>query len=151
LSFWVKVLPGGEQTIYYWICAGENYAEASRLNKMIMGHGAEYFIRRTSNYWRAWVNKDDFNPADLPEKVIELYKKSLMILRTNIDAAAPSLRPMIPTSSICQGHVQLHVPRTAPLRRMRLIWLVIWALPENSSAFAPLSSRRERIRRLFPP
>ena len=85
LSLWVKVLPGGEQTIYYWICAGENYAEASRLNKMIMGHGAEYFIRRTANYWRAWVNKEDFNPADLPEKVVELYKKSLMILRTNID------------------------------------------------------------------
>ena len=85
LSFWVKVLPGGEETIYYWICAGENYAEASRLHKMVMGHGAEYFIRRTANYWRAWVNKKDFNPADLPQKVVELYKKSLIILRTNID------------------------------------------------------------------
>jgi GH15 family glucan-1,4-alpha-glucosidase len=86
LSFWVKVSAGGEQTIYYWICAGENYAEASRLNKMVMGHGAEYFIRRTKNYWRAWVNKGNFNPADLPQKVVELYKKSLIILRTNIDS-----------------------------------------------------------------
>lgn len=86
LSFSVTVSPNGEQTIYYWICAGKDYAEVSRLNKMIMGHGTEYFIKRTANYWRAWVNTEDFNPADLPPKVVELYKKSLIILRTNIDS-----------------------------------------------------------------
>ncbi|MEW6002509.1 MAG: glycoside hydrolase family 15 protein [Nitrospirota bacterium] len=85
LSFSIKVPSYGERTIYYWITVGENYAEVSRLNKMIMGHGTEYFIRRTENYWRAWVNKEEFNLGNLPEKVAELFKKSLLILRTNID------------------------------------------------------------------
>jgi len=86
LSFSVKVQPHGEQSIYYWMAAGENYGEVSRLNKLILGHGIEYFIRRTENYWRAWVNKEELNPANLPQNVIELYKKSLLILRTNIDS-----------------------------------------------------------------
>jgi len=86
LSFSINVKPEGEQTIYYWIVAGKDYAEVSRLNKMIMGHGAEYFMRRTGNYWSAWVNKDEMDFATLPKKIIELYKKSLLILRTNIDS-----------------------------------------------------------------
>ncbi|MDH5769088.1 MAG: glycoside hydrolase family 15 protein [Nitrospirota bacterium] len=85
LSFSVRVPSQGEQVLYYWITAGENYAEVSRLNKMIMGHGPEYFLRRTENYWWAWVNKEEFNFANLPEKVIKLFKKSLLIMRTNID------------------------------------------------------------------
>jgi len=86
LSFWIKVQPEGEQTIYYWMVTGKDYAEVSRLNKMIVGHGAEYFIKRTGNYWNAWVNKEEVYFADLPKKIIELYKKSLLILRTNIDS-----------------------------------------------------------------
>ena len=86
LSFWVKVAPQGEQTIYYWMVAGKDYAEVSRLHKMITGHGAEYFIRRTSNYWSAWVNKEEVDFGDLPANIIGLYKKSLLILRTNIDS-----------------------------------------------------------------
>lgn len=86
LSFTIKIEPDGEQIIYYWICAGENYADVSHLNNMIMGHGQGYFIRRTDNYWRAWVNKEEFNFENLPEDVMHLHKKSLLILRTNIDS-----------------------------------------------------------------
>jgi len=86
LSFSVNVKPEGEETIYYWIAAGKDYTEVSRLNKMVLGHGAEYFIRRTGNYWSAWLNKDKIYFANLPVKIVEQYKKSLLILRTNIDS-----------------------------------------------------------------
>jgi glucoamylase len=85
LSFWINVKPGEEQTLCYWIAAGKDYAEVSRLNKMIIGHGPEYFIRRTGNYWNAWVSKETIYFSNLPPKIVELYKKSLLILRTNID------------------------------------------------------------------
>ena len=85
LSFWVKVPSKGEQTIYYWIIAGKSYTDVSRLNQMLVKQGPEYFIQRTDNYWKAWVNKEELNFANLPQKIIELYKKSLLILRTNID------------------------------------------------------------------
>jgi len=86
LSFSVNVKPEGEETIYYWIVVGKDYAEVSRLNKMIMGHGVEYFIRRTGNYWNAWLNKEKIYFSNLPTKIVEQYKKSLLILRTNIDS-----------------------------------------------------------------
>jgi len=85
LSFSVIATPYQEQTLYYWMTVGENYAEVSHLHKLILGHGPEYFIKRTENYWRAWINKEQFNFADLPLEVIGLYKKSLLILATNID------------------------------------------------------------------
>jgi GH15 family glucan-1,4-alpha-glucosidase len=85
LSFTVAIPAGGEKTIYYWICAGQEFAEVSRLNRMITGHGVEHFITRTDNYWRAWINKQDTNFGNLPKKVVEQYKKSLIIMRTNID------------------------------------------------------------------
>ena len=86
LSFSVKVQPSGEKVVYYWICAGESYADVSRLNKMIMGHGLDHFIKRTENYWKAWVNKEELDLTALSSKTIDLYKKSLLILRTNIDS-----------------------------------------------------------------
>ena len=85
LSFSIRVKPEGEETVYYWIAAGSDFAEVSRLNKMIMGHGAEYYIRRTGNYWTAWLNKEKIYFSNLPKEIVDLYKKSLLILRTNID------------------------------------------------------------------
>ncbi len=86
LSFRVDVKPHGTQTIFYWICVGENYDEVRRLNKMITGHGVEYFVNRTDNYWRAWINKEDIDLRDLPENIKRLYRKSLFILRSNVDS-----------------------------------------------------------------
>jgi glucoamylase len=86
ISFWIRVPPGGEETIYYWIVVGKDYAEISRLHKMILGHGAEYFIKRTGNYWNAWINKDENDFADLPANIVELHKASLLILRTNVNS-----------------------------------------------------------------
>jgi len=86
LSFSINVKPEGEETICYWMAAGKDYTEVSRLNKMIMGHGAEYYIRRTGHYWSAWLNKEKIYFSNLPAKIVEQYKKSLLILRTNIDS-----------------------------------------------------------------
>jgi GH15 family glucan-1,4-alpha-glucosidase len=53
---------------------------------MVMGHGPEYFIRRTDNYWKAWVHKEGLDLAVLPKAIQELYKRSLFLLRSNINA-----------------------------------------------------------------
>ena len=86
LSFSVNVPANGEQALYYWMVAGKDYTEVSRLNKMVMGHGAEHFITRTDHYWKAWVHKESLNLGALPTRIQELYERSLFLLRTNIDA-----------------------------------------------------------------
>ncbi len=75
----------GEKTVYYWMAAGMNYADVSALNRMIIERGPEYFHRRTGSFWRVWVNKEHFDFGDLPHEVVEHYKKSLLIIRTNTD------------------------------------------------------------------
>ena len=79
VSFWIDIPPQAEKVIYYWIAAGQNYAEVSRLNRLLIEYGPEYFSQRTENYWRAWVNKEEFNLEILPPPVIDLFKRSLLI------------------------------------------------------------------------
>ena len=70
---------------YYWICAGTSHAEVCRLNKHIIEQTPQNFLDYTENYWRAWVNKNNTEFADLPPEIVGLYKRSLLILRTQID------------------------------------------------------------------
>jgi len=42
-------------------------------------------IRRTSDYWRAWVTKESRSFGDLPKSVTDIFNRSLLILRTQID------------------------------------------------------------------
>jgi hypothetical protein len=45
----------------------------------------EILIRRTDDYWRLWVNKETPPLESLPEPVSQLYRRSLLILNTQID------------------------------------------------------------------
>ena len=85
LSLWVRIPPNGQETVYYWITAGKNYAEVSVLNRMITSQGIGHFVVRTDKYWRAWINNEEFNLDALPPLVQAVYKGSLLIVRTNID------------------------------------------------------------------
>lgn len=77
--------PGGEYTFHYWIAAATSYDEAAKLNKHALERHPERYIEQTENYWRAWVNKNETEFADLPQNVVDLYKRSLLIVRTQID------------------------------------------------------------------
>jgi GH15 family glucan-1,4-alpha-glucosidase len=42
-------------------------------------------IKSTSNFWEAWVQKESRYLGDLPETVTDIFNRSLLILRTQID------------------------------------------------------------------
>lgn len=77
---------GGSAAAYYWMCAGTNYQEVVKLNRLVREKTPEELLKRTANYWKLWVNKE-FCPGceTLPAKVLRLLKQSLLILRTQID------------------------------------------------------------------
>jgi GH15 family glucan-1,4-alpha-glucosidase len=81
----LEVEPGGETMLYYFIIVGEHYNVLRSMCRELLRRGAGHFIRRTENYWRLWVNKTAFNFVNLPSSVVEMFKKSLLILRTQID------------------------------------------------------------------
>lgn len=70
---------------YYWICAGKNWAEVSQLNTLVEKKGPEAITKRTADYWKLWVDKEQINYDLLPEKIIRLYKRSLLNCRTQIN------------------------------------------------------------------
>ena len=77
--------PKGQATAYYWIAAGRVYGDIRQLNQVILDKGPETLMMRTRNYWRLWVNKEEFNFDGVPEDVVRLFKRSQLVLRTQID------------------------------------------------------------------
>lgn len=70
---------------YYWIAAGTSHEEVSKLNRYVLSETPERCLDYTENYWRVWVNKNETDFADLSPEIIELFKRSLLIVRTQTD------------------------------------------------------------------
>jgi GH15 family glucan-1,4-alpha-glucosidase len=77
---------GASVEMFYWIAAGTSYHEVAQLNQKAREAHPRELIRRTSDYWRAWVNKNEMDFGNLGADVIELFKRSLLVVRTQIDA-----------------------------------------------------------------
>lgn len=70
---------------FYWITAGQDWGEVRKLDGLVKEKGPEPLIQRTHDYWHIWVNKETPPLDQLPEPVSQLYRRSLLILNTQID------------------------------------------------------------------
>lgn len=77
--------PNAQDTCFSWICAGRNWNEVKILNDIIWKKTPELIFKRTEDYWKLWVDKEKLNYDLLPGKIAWLYKRSLLIARTQID------------------------------------------------------------------
>lgn len=80
-----ELAPESAREFYYWIAAGTSRTKVTTLNSAVLEAGPASVLGSTENYWRAWVNKNDTEFGDLPPSVIEQFKRSLLIVRTQID------------------------------------------------------------------
>jgi len=71
---------------FYWIAAATSHDEVCRLNRYILEQKPQQYLDYTENYWRVWVNKNEQDFADLSPEIVKLYKRSLLIIRTQTDA-----------------------------------------------------------------
>jgi glucoamylase len=85
IALHVNVPADGEKTVYLAFIAGESRDELLDLHKWIMKMGPQGVIDRTTSYWRLWVGGTNINFGNLPPKVVDLFKRSLLIVRTQID------------------------------------------------------------------
>jgi GH15 family glucan-1,4-alpha-glucosidase len=81
----LSLAPGGSQQACYWIAAGTDYNEVTHLNTLVGEHTPSALIQRTASYWEAWCRRDNRPLADLPREITDLYQRSLLILRSQID------------------------------------------------------------------
>lgn len=83
LSF--RVPPSGSSTAVFWIAAGESYDEVRELDKLVRERSPASFLARTKDYWWLWANKDESIADHLPAEIATLYKRSTLIIRTQVD------------------------------------------------------------------
>lgn len=71
--------------VYYWIAAGRTLDEVAELNGQIVYGPPSTRLERAQNFWSVWVNKNSREFPGLSSDCIDLYKRSLLIIRTQID------------------------------------------------------------------
>jgi len=77
--------PRGEATCHYWMAVGENYRQVEELHEEVIRIGPERLLERNIDYWRHWVSAGERDFTGLPPGLTECYRRSLLILRTQID------------------------------------------------------------------
>ncbi len=81
----VNLPADGEKTIYMIMIAGESREELMELHKWLVKQGPQGVIDRTTSYWRLWSGATNINFGNLPPKVVDLFKRSLLVTRTQVD------------------------------------------------------------------
>jgi len=80
-------IPGNSsKVVYYYMTAGKDFQEVYSLNNLIMDEGPESLLERTEKCQRSWVNQVSTDLSGLEPRLIALYKRSLLIIKTQTDA-----------------------------------------------------------------
>lgn len=77
--------PEKETEVLLWVCAGKSLDEVVELQQRIYTETPERLFRNCANYWRSWVNKTTHDFGSLPREIIDLYKRSLLVIRMHAD------------------------------------------------------------------
>ena len=87
----VDVTVGANKTsyFYYWLTVAKSIKKVKELNEYIIDRGPESIIESTKDYWNAWINKQNFTFYGLDKSNVDLFKKSLVILRAHADNTGP--------------------------------------------------------------
>lgn len=78
--------PKKTETCYYWIAAGVAWDQVKHLNEVVKKKTPEVIVKRTQDFWKFWMQKEGCRKAQLPEKVLLLYRRSLGICKTQMNA-----------------------------------------------------------------
>ncbi len=85
IGIWLELPAKGKTNAYYWMAAGTSYAEVAKLNLDVHEIMPEGLLKRSLKYWRTWIRHDLLQIQNLPNSVADVFNRSLLILRTQID------------------------------------------------------------------
>src|SRR5438046_10592815 len=81
----ITVPAKGTASAVCWIGAGQAYDDVRELDKLVRERTPSAFLARTKDYWRLWANKDESIADHLPDRICDLYKRSTLVIRTQVD------------------------------------------------------------------
>lgn len=76
---------GGETVLYYWIVAGNSFDDVKQGNSYVLERGVDTLLAEVESFWRHWVDKIPRSFAGLDQTAVELFKTSLLVVRTQCD------------------------------------------------------------------
>jgi len=87
ISFRLEVPANGSEILRSWICVGHDLAGVVALQKRVSQLGFDDLLEQTANYWISWTRNqsEDKQLEALPPTVADLFRRSLLITRTQID------------------------------------------------------------------
>ncbi len=81
-----SIVPAESETeVVMWLCVGTNLDEVVTLQQKILEETPEKLTRNTVNYWKSWVTKSTEDFSALSPQAVDLYKRSLMLIRVHAD------------------------------------------------------------------
>ncbi|MFT3746403.1 MAG: glycoside hydrolase family 15 protein [Pyrinomonadaceae bacterium] len=80
-----RLTPNGSFQFHYWIAAGTSRLEVAGLNDHVLTRGASNYFIEAEGFWSNWVREPQITDPDLPPDILDLYKRSLLIIRTQTD------------------------------------------------------------------
>lgn len=72
-----------KKTFCYFMCAGKSVESAKKMNAYVLERKPGEIAKTTYDYWKAWVNNQNFSFYSLSPEIVNLFKKSLYIIRTH--------------------------------------------------------------------
>jgi oligosaccharide amylase len=81
----LHLAPSDERIVYMVLIAGQSREELLEQHQWLQKITPQGVIDRTTSYWRLWVGGTKMNFGNLPPKVVDLFKRSLLVVRTQID------------------------------------------------------------------
>lgn len=85
IGLYLDVPAGETMKAHYWMAAGTTRKEVGDLNEHVLKIQPNKMIKRTTDYWGVWVKNAPRSFGDLPGSITDLFSRSLLILRTQID------------------------------------------------------------------
>lgn len=71
--------------IDYWICVGKKHGEIIDLKNFIKKIGTQKMMKETEKYWINWLDNKKIDFSGLDQKIIDLFRRSLLIVRAQTD------------------------------------------------------------------
>jgi glucoamylase len=85
VSLSVNIPANASRIVWYWLAVGENFERVVTINRMVRQRGPQSFMKRAAAFWRLWLSSHQPDLSELPESVATLYRRSLLVIRTQID------------------------------------------------------------------
>jgi len=85
IGFSKVVDAGGQFVMTAWVSIGKSLERAKALHEYILRKTPGHLLESTTDYWNAWVNKNNYSFFELSEREIDIFKKSLLVVRAHVD------------------------------------------------------------------